>query len=466
MIGWIAVAVVWFHPPTDDPPPADSDPIARATASVQAAVERAEADPARPVAHFRPPAQWMNDPNGPFKIDGTYHLFYQHNPYGDRWDHMHWGHARSKDLIHWEHLPIALAPVKEKGEAHCFSGCAARDGEGRPVLLYTSIGHPVPECWAALPEDDKLLKWKRHPGNPVLTAKSGEHPEFFDWRDPFVFRFQGKTYLIHGGNLNAAKGGQAIVALYRADDTSLLKWSYVGIFFRHPDASAVNIECPNLYPVGDKWALIVSPHRAVEAFVGTIDPESMTFRTEQRGLIDVSDQFYAPNGLIDDGGRVVFWGWIRGFPEGKGWSGCLSHPRVLALDASGRLTQKPALEVERLRDVRLPMAETGSPSSSTLLPTIPEVADLEWTCRFQDASELIISAGTEELVRVTPGNDRTARVRILRDRSVWEVFVDDGRICATRMLPKAAGPVEVTVRAERGSARFGPFLLYRGKAAW
>src|SRR5262245_20696977 len=98
--------------------------LARAITSASNAVARASADPARPVCHFRPPANWMNDPNGLIQHRGWYQLFYQHNPYGDQWGHMHWGHARSRDLIHWEHLPIALWPSKEAGEEHVFSGCA------------------------------------------------------------------------------------------------------------------------------------------------------------------------------------------------------------------------------------------------------------------------------------------------------------------------------------------------------
>ena len=146
--------------------------LLRAMGSVQNAAERAAKDPARPQFHFRAPGNWMNDPNGPIFHRGYYHMFYQHNPYGDGWGHMHWGHARSKDLVHWEHLPIALWPSKAHGEEHVFSGCAALDGKGRPILFYTSIGHPVPECWAAVPEDDQLLLWKKRESNPVLTQET------------------------------------------------------------------------------------------------------------------------------------------------------------------------------------------------------------------------------------------------------------------------------------------------------
>lgn len=102
--------------------------------SVEKARPKAEQDPYRPEYHFLPPAQWMNDPNGTIFYKGEFHVFYQHNPYGTSWGHMHWGHAKSKDLVHWEHLPIALAPSKEKGEKHCFSGCCIING-GTPTII-------------------------------------------------------------------------------------------------------------------------------------------------------------------------------------------------------------------------------------------------------------------------------------------------------------------------------------------
>ncbi|HXG46495.1 MAG TPA: glycoside hydrolase family 32 protein, partial [Methylomirabilota bacterium] len=107
--------------------------ITRAMTSVAEATPRVQDDPQRPIYHFLAPAQWMNDPNGPLFHNGYYHLFYQYNPFGDQWGHMHWGHARSRDLVTWKHLPIALAPAKEHGEDHVFSGCATISPQGRPM---------------------------------------------------------------------------------------------------------------------------------------------------------------------------------------------------------------------------------------------------------------------------------------------------------------------------------------------
>src|SRR5687767_1169441 len=102
-----------------------SEAIARAMESNQKLVERVQADPNHPVYHITAPANWINDPNGPIFHNGVWHMFYQHNPYGDDWGNMHWGHVRSRDLAHWEHAPIALWPSKEVGEDHVFSGCSA-----------------------------------------------------------------------------------------------------------------------------------------------------------------------------------------------------------------------------------------------------------------------------------------------------------------------------------------------------
>lgn len=107
--------------------------------AMAARAAEADADPARPVYHFRPPSGWMNDVNGPLLHQGYYHIFYQLNPYRtDGRYGTHWGHARSRDLVHWEHLPLAVWPSTELGESSCYSGTAGFDANGRPIILYTS----------------------------------------------------------------------------------------------------------------------------------------------------------------------------------------------------------------------------------------------------------------------------------------------------------------------------------------
>ena len=114
----------------------------------------------------------MNDPNGPIFFGGKWHMFYQHNPYGTEWGHMHWGHAVSGDLVRWDHWPIAIAPSADRGEEHCFSGCCV-DDHGTPTIVYTSIGPKTPADsnavqWLAT-STDGMRTWSKHPANPVMT---------------------------------------------------------------------------------------------------------------------------------------------------------------------------------------------------------------------------------------------------------------------------------------------------------
>lgn len=228
-----------------------------------ARVPEAAADPTRPAYHFSAPAQWMNDINGVLHYRGYYHISYQLNPYGDQWGTMHWGRARSRDLVHWEHLPIALWPSREKGEEHVFSGCLTLNSANQPLIFYTSIGHPLPEQWAAIGSPD-LLVWDKYAGNPIL--KMGDHGglSIDEWRDPFGFRTEGKTYLVLGGQLPAGEGSPAAAFLYEARQGDLLTWTYRGILFRHPDPKLPSIECPNFFPLGKRFVMLISPYGLVE----------------------------------------------------------------------------------------------------------------------------------------------------------------------------------------------------------
>ena len=125
----------------------------RSTVTTPELLAKVAADPWRPRFHFAPPAQWMNDPNGPVYWKGRYHLFYQHNPSAAVWGDMHWGHAVSDDLIHWEHLPIALEPDPHGPDVNgVFSGTALVDDD---VVRMCYFGNPHGICLAT--SSDELL---------------------------------------------------------------------------------------------------------------------------------------------------------------------------------------------------------------------------------------------------------------------------------------------------------------------
>src|SRR6266404_4067882 len=339
--------------PLSTPGALTNEAIDRATAAVQGAAPRAQADPAHPIFHVTAPAQWINDPNGPIYYKGFYHLFYQLHPFSDESGPKYWGHVRSRDLAKWEPLPIALWPSSEAGESEIWSGCCTINGEGKPMIFYTSIApgnsaQTHAEQWAAIGDDD-LINWQKSPANPVLSEALNGEKKIYDWRDPFIFRDKNRTFMVLGGNLNQAKGGQAVVNIYEAENAGLTQWKYRGVLFTHPDPSAPTAECPNFFKLGDRWVLFMSPYGRAQYFVGDFDAETCRFQMHTRGLVDCGSDFYAPNTMQVPDGRRIVWGWVRGFSGGHGWNGCLSLPRLLSLSRNGEVRQTPAPQLSKLR---------------------------------------------------------------------------------------------------------------------
>lgn len=294
--------------------------------------------------HFQPPLNWMNDPNGFIQWNGKYHLFYQHNPFGPLWGNMHWGHTASDDLIHWEDLPIALAPTAGgPDEAGCFSGCAVNNGV--PTFIYTGTRgqwHEIQtQCIAT--GDNDLIQWQKHLGNPVLAEVPAVANQTRDFRDPYVWKEADAWYMVVGSRVQDVGGA---VFLYRSAD--LLKWEYL-----HPLLIGDKIrnggiwECPNFFKLGDKWVLIVSAHVEVAVdivlyFVG--DFENHQFTPTYEGVLDYG-QLYAPLSMLDDQHRRILIGWLRESRspqklEAAGWSGVQSIPRILTLE-NQQLIMKP-----------------------------------------------------------------------------------------------------------------------------
>lgn len=464
---------------TDRPkvPPFFNDAATRAMTSLAEATPRAAKDPLRPIFHFHPPANWMNDPNGTIYYGGYYHMYYQHNPFGDQWGHMHWGHARSRDLVNWKHMPVALWPSKEHDEDHVFSGCATTNINGEFLAFYTSIGRgksagDYAEQWVGL-GDAEGNTFVKHPANPVLTEKLHGDLKVYDWRDPFIFREAGNVFLVCGGNLNKAKGGEGVVLLYEAANGELTKWKFRGVMWKHPDAAAKDVECPNFFKLGDRWVLVVSPYGRVEYFTGDFDALSGKFTARDRGLMDHSGDFYAPNVLEDPKGRRVMWGWLRGFPEGRGWNGCLTIARILTMGADGHLRQSPAPEMEKIRTRGFELANVGIKSATNYMENVKSDA-LEIIAEFDpgDAKQFGLRLRTSDdgarSVNITfdgtnldvagakavigsPGSRETLRLHIFLDKSVLEVYAN-GRECITRVIKPDVKDLGVALFASGGTA--------------
>jgi beta-fructofuranosidase len=468
--------------------PQTNPEVKKAMDSLTAAIAKAESDPNRPVYHFHPPANWNNDPNGTIFYKGWHHLFYQLNPYGATWGHMHWGHARSRDMVDWEHLPIALWPSLEKGEEHVFSGGAITAADGRPRLFYTSIGKRDPEQWMALPADDDLLVWEKYPLNPVVTLKNHGSLQVDEWRDPFLFREAGKTYMVCGGNINSKLGGAGAVQLYEAANPSLTEWRHRGVVFEYRDRGVWNIECPNLFKLGSKWVLLISPQKPCEYFVGSLDLAHGKFTPDTHGVLDPGHS-YASNISYDDKGRTLLWLWGRTDSDpAKGWQCCMTLPRVLSIDEDGFLRQNPAPEFEALRgDVRsLPAA----PLDPTPLPLGAAFAgdclEIEASFTVEQASAVGIrvrnpagggNAGAEIVytpgdgllsvgaARAPIGRQKQVRMRVFLDKGVVEAYANEGM--AAIFAPLHAGPADlgVEVFARGGKAHLNSLRAWPLKPA-
>lgn len=455
--------------------------IVQAMASVAAAVPKADADPARPTWHFRPPANWMNDPNGTIYHNGYYHLFYQHNPYGDEWGHMHWGHARSRDLATWEHLPIALWPSQEQGEEHIFSGCASVDGEGRPILFYTSVGRGADgqarpnEQWAAR-GDAEWITWEKHPANPIFAlATHGGPPLEGEWRDPFIFAAGGRTFLVLGGNY----GETAAVLLYEAADATLTRWAYRKLLYREPRHQMRFCECPNFFAVGEKWVLLLSPYRPVEYMVGDFDLASLTFTPQTAGILDpgyneiAPANYYATNILYAPDGRCILLGWVRGFAPGRGWNGCLAVPRVLTIGPDNRPRQTPIAELASLRGAHYAVREIDLAGVNVGVDRLDHAAaELKVTLDPGDAARcgLRLTAAVGEGAALEIVYDRQTllvagvpaplslalgaplELHVFLDGAVLEVFADGGRVAVTRAVDLPVGGILVEALARGGKA--------------
>lgn len=240
-------------------------------------------EPFRPQFHFTPAKNWMNDPNGMVFYEGEYHLFYQYNPFGDKWGHMSWGHAVSTDMVHWKHLPVALY---EENDIMIFSGSAVVDWkntsgfgkEGKPPLVAIYTGHytkkPLQDQQIAY-SNDRGRTWTKYEGNPVLDI--GEK----DFRDPKVMWHEGTKQWV----MTIAWPTERKVRFYSSPD--LKEWTHRSDF--GPAGSTKGIwECPDLFELPVKggkkrWVLIVSVGSGAPAggngcqyFVGDFDGKTFT----------------------------------------------------------------------------------------------------------------------------------------------------------------------------------------------
>ncbi len=305
----------------------------------------------RPIYHFTPPQGFMNDPNGLVYLDGEYHLFYQHNPFGITWAHMSWGHAISKDCLLWEHLPVALA---EENGIMIFSGSAVVDeynmaafrqdgtpNQSAPVTaIYTGhgLGRQTQNLAFSL---DRGRTWTKYANNPVLDIGSN------NFRDPKVFWHAPSQRWVMVTVLSA----QHQVSFYTSSD--LRTWVHCDDFGA-AELSEAGWECPDLFELpiqaetGQAWVLKVDSGPGWY-IVGTFDGNTFT-AIQPPERMDYGLDFYAcqtwshlPPGQHRLIGWMANWRYARVMPTIP-WRGMMTIPRSISLrrtSAGLRLAQQP-----------------------------------------------------------------------------------------------------------------------------
>ncbi|MCE5344040.1 MAG: glycoside hydrolase family 32 protein [Eubacteriales bacterium] len=450
---------------------------------MRVARETADHDPVRPEYHFHAPAQWMDDPNGIIFHKGYYHMMYSLNPDSataragmvyktgsNRWDPGDpdwtggitvWGHARSRDLVHWEHLPVALFPDRSRDEYYIWFGCTAINDENVPVAIYTSIGYirnptDSAEQWICFGDDD-LTTWETAgEENPILTEKAHAGKKIWEWRDPFLLRHEGKAYLVLGGKQDELDGGKAVVLLYQASNASFTRWDYRGILFEYPDPALRSVECPNLVRIGEKWALLLSRHGTAEYFIGDMDFDACKFAWQTQGKIDQSTNFYATNVLLDDRGRRLMWGAVEGFTGTDGWNGINSLPREIGLDSELCLTQRVPDEIRSIRGAKSRLGgtagQTVARATLNMELTVPTGEHAELTLSYDGVTRYAFAfdGNTVTVGQYTVTVDPQLQDQFFEffvDKSVVEVFINDQDV-VTLTIPACTGETEVKLTSQ------------------
>lgn len=314
----------------------------------------------RPSAHFTAPVGWINDPNGFVFFKGEYHLFYQYYPYDAVWGPMHWGHAKSKDLINWEHLPVALAPDQPYDANGCFSGSAIVKDDTL-WLMYT--GNIVNEKGESRQVQNMAfskdgIHFEKIAQNPVLDETDlpcDINPA--DFRDPKIIEKDGEYYAVI-----AARHQDNVGCILLTHSENLVEWEFSSIFLKGTANQGEMWECPDYFNLDGIDTILLSPmrfpkedlsHHNINTTVvirGEVDWRAKRFNAVSFEELDHGHDFYAPQSLEDNQGRRIMIGWLNtwGRPNitkelGHNWAFSMSIPRELHWQAD-KLIQVPVTE--------------------------------------------------------------------------------------------------------------------------
>ena len=439
-------------PETD--PAYDSD-IAEAMEAVREMIPVAASDSLRPRLHFVPPAREMIDAWGGIWYDGYYHLFYDLNASRKKSLGGAFAHIRSRDLLNWEQLPLALIPSEERDELRLNDGCVVIREDGTPLMYYTSVFNDGSRHREHLPVlgDKDLITWERLADEQAITIENHGGPFFYQgWSDPVIFTEGGRTFMLISKCVT--EDGKNKIPIYEAEDSSLLKWKYRGIFFDD------NGEVINFIKVDGKWVLIFCPYGDPVYFVGDFDIDNCRFRATSQGELSrgfvcegnenslISRGFYATTAFKSKDDQTVVLGWLSGFLAPRGWDGCISFPRVLNLDNSGHLLMNPHPVLQTLRKDSRSM-EAGAKNHCG------PCFELECGFDIHSGGKIIFEIGNQLTVEVDEENIRlndicypatnVKHLQLLVDVSVAELFCNNGCYNISRTLEEIDCDAEIAI---------------------
>ena len=467
----------------------------------------------RPQFHFSPVKNWLNDPNGLVYQEGAYHLFYQYNPFGTKWGHMSWGHAVSKDLVIWKELPVALSEIND---IMIFSGSAVLDKNNSAgfaknakdetlVAIYTAHQENLKQAQHLAFSNDKGNTWTHYDKNPVLDQNKK------DFRDPQVFWYEkDKKWIM-------ALAEPYLHQISFFNSTDLKKWNYLHSFGPAGDTSAV-WECPSLFlapvigqPDQKKWVLLVSQNSSMQYFTGDFDGTQF-YSDEPAANIkrpDDGPDYYAAityndlpaNAKPTSIGWINSWNYANEIPT-TSWRGAMSIPRELALKKIGnswRLMQSPVPAIKNLRKnggTVQPLSFEGRKDIALTGQQFEIILEID----LSSASEAGIIVGKGSVNETLIGYDKTKktlyidrsrsgdisfaknfgkryeaplsltgnriRLQLYFDKSIIEVFANDGEAVMTAQIFPTAADNKVQLYSNGGPARFTGLEYWAMESIW
>lgn len=393
-----------------------------------------DAEPFRPQLHFTPNEGWMNDPNGMVYYKNIYHLFYQFNPDSTVWGPMHWGHATSADLVHWQHQPIALYP---DSLGTIFSGSTVVDvnntsGFGKEgtvplVAIFTHHDSSGAQAGGSTFQNQSIayslddgVTWAKYAGNPVLR-----NPGIKDFRDPKVsWHEESKNWIMTLATLDH-------ITFYSS--TNLKDWTKESEFGKEFGAHGGVWECPDLflldYEGENIWVLLVSINpggpnggSATQYFTGQFDGKTFKpFKTDTR-WIDYGPDNYAGVTWANTGNRKIFMGWMSnwlyaGVVPTQKWRSAMTVPRDLHIEKVG----------DKYLVGSKPSAELGMLMGKEVVIENVEATNIDLTAKtgkLNGPARLIITADKIANLSITLSNKSGQKVVIGYDKGPNNFYID------------------------------------------